>query len=242
MDSLLPSGTVTLLFTDIEGSSHLWDTHRTEMAVALTHHNALLLNAFATNGGVVVKDKGDGFIVAFASAIDGIASAFRAQLSLHAAEWPPEIGVLKVRMALHTGALESEDGDYHGPVINRAARIEGVANGGQVLVSDATRALTEQMLPHGVSLIDLGSYALRGMARPEHLFQIAGADLPSGFPPLQAPGGGVGLPRYPTSFIGRTSEQNTIGDVLANGQSRLVTLLGPGGIGKTGSPLRRPGN
>ena len=152
---------------------------------------------------------------------------------LRTEDWPAEVA-LNVRMALHTGSLQATDGDYHGPVINRAARIEGVASGGQVVVSDATRALTEHSLPEGVSLMDLGRYTIRGMANPEHLFQVVAAGLPSEFPPLRAAaGGGVDLPQYATSFIGRTSEQKAIGHVLVREESRLVTLLGPGGIGKT---------
>ena len=234
MNSALPSGTVTLLFTDIEGSSHLWETHRSEMAIALTQHNRLLLAIVSTNDGVVVKDKGDGYIVAFSSAEDAVLCALGAQRKLRIEDWPPEIGLLNVRMALHTGSLQANDGDYHGPVINRAARIEGAASGGQVIVSDATRALTEHSLPEGVSLMDLGRYTLRGMASPEHLFQMVAPGLPSEFPRLRASaGGGVDLPQYATSFIGRSFEQNAIGDVLVHGESRLVTLLGPGGIGKT---------
>jgi predicted ATPase/class 3 adenylate cyclase len=234
MTNPLPCGTVTLLFTDIEESSRLWETHRSDMAVALTEHNRLLLEAVSRNRGVVVKDKGDGFIVAFHAADDAVVCALDAQLSLLGVDWPEGVGALRVRMALHTGILQSEDGDYHGPVINRTARLEGIAHGGQVLVSDATRALVEDSLSEGVSMLDLGSHMLRGMERSERVFQLKAVGLSEDFPPLlTSVGGGIGLPKYATSFVGRKSEKKAIGDVVLDGESRLVTLLGPGGIGKT---------
>ena len=135
-------------------------------------------------------------------------------------------------MALHTGTVESEDGDYHGPVVNRVARLEGIAHGGQVLVSDATRALVEDSLTDGASLLDLGTHTLRGMERPERIFQLTAPDLADEFPPLLSAVGGIALPGYPTSFVGRSTEVRAIGELL-DGEGRLVTLLGPGGIGKT---------
>jgi hypothetical protein len=136
-------------------------------------------------------------------------------------------------MALHAGTIESENGDYRGPVVNRVARLEGIAHGGQVLVSDATRALVEDVLPEGASLRDLGSHKLRGMERAERVFQLAAPDLPEEFPPLLTDIGGVALPSYPTSFVGRSSELEAIGELVDSGDGPLVTLLGPGGIGKT---------
>jgi len=201
--------------------------------VALSEHNRLLLDAISSNGGAVVKDKGDGFFVAFPAADKAVACALSAQRSLLAANWPAPIGALRVRMALHTGTIESEDGDYRGPVVNRVARLEGIAHGGQVLVSDATRALVEDFLPEGASLLDLGAHKLRGMERAERVFQLAAPGLPEEFPPLLTAVGGVALPSYPTSFVGRSSELQAIGELVDNGDGPLVTLLGPGGIGKT---------
>ncbi|MFV1963752.1 MAG: adenylate/guanylate cyclase domain-containing protein, partial [Acidimicrobiia bacterium] len=233
MSESLPSGTVTLFFSDIEESSRLWDNHKSEMAVALSEHNRLLLDAISSNGGAVVKDKGDGFFAAFPAADNAVACALSAQRSLRAASWPEPIGTLRVRMALHTGTIESENGDYRGPVVNRVARLEGIAHGGQVLVSDATRAVVEDCLPEGASLLDLGAHMLRGMERSERVFQLNAPDLSEEFPPLLSAVGGVALPSYPTSFVGRSAEQREIGDLLDTGDRRLVTLLGPGGIGKT---------
>ncbi|MEE8407198.1 MAG: adenylate/guanylate cyclase domain-containing protein, partial [Acidimicrobiia bacterium] len=232
MTNSLPSGTVTLLFTDIEDSSGKWEEHRSEMAAALTQHNRLLIEAISGNGGVVVKDKGDGFFAAFPSADAALSCALDAQLSLRAADWPDAIGTLKVRMALHTGTVRNENGDYHGPVVNRVARLEGIAHGGQVLVSEATKTLVEDSLPEGASLVDLGTHALRGMERAERVFQLMAPDLADEFPPLLSAVGGIALPSYPTSFVGRSTELQAIGELL-DGEGRLVTLLGPGGIGKT---------
>ncbi|MFV1962390.1 MAG: adenylate/guanylate cyclase domain-containing protein [Acidimicrobiia bacterium] len=234
MTNTLPSGTVTLLFSDIEDSSQKWEAHRSEMAAALEVHNQIVLAAVASSGGVVVKDKGDGYIVAFHGADDAIACALGVQLSLRDADWPEAVGALRVRMALHSGTLRPDNGDYHGPVINRTARLEGIAHGGQVLVSDAARSLALGSLPEGASLVDLGIHTLRSMERPERLFQLMAVGLTEKFPPLRTSlGGGVGLPSYPMSFVGRDDEQKAIGGVILDGTSRLVTLLGPGGIGKT---------
>lgn len=215
MANSLPTGTITLLFSDIEGSSRLWDIHRSEMAVALTEHNRLLIEAISGNGGTIVKDKGDGFFAAFPAADGALRCALDAQRSLAAASWPEVIGTIKVRMALHTGSVESENGDYRGPVVNRVARLEGIAHGGQVLLSDATKVLLEDSLPDGVSLRDLGSYSLRGMERPEKVFQLEAPGLSEQFPALRNDtGGGVPLPTYPTSFVGRVAEQAEIGQLL----------------------------
>ena len=234
MASSLPSGTITLLFSDIEGSSRLWDTHRSEMAEALTAHNGLMTQAISKNGGVVVKDKGDGFFAAFTAADRAVGCALDAQRALQTASWPEVIGSIKVRMALHTGITASEDDDYHGPVVNRVARLEGIAHGGQVLVSEATKSLVEDALPDETALLDLGSHSLRGMERPERVYQLTAPDLPADFPPLRTDaGGGIALPTYPTSFVGRSSEQRSIREMFTGHDGQLVTLLGPGGIGKT---------
>ena len=234
MASSLPSGTITLLFSDIEGSSRLWDTHRSEMAEALTAHNGLMTQAISKNGGVVVKDKGDGFFAVFTAADSAIACALDSQRALQTASWPDVIGSIKVRMALHTGITDSVDDDYHGPVVNRVARLEGIAYGGQVLVSETTRGLVEDALPEGILLLDLGTHSLRGMERPERVYQLRALDLPADFPPLRTDaGGGIALPTYPTSFVGRSSEQRSIREMFTGHDGQLVTLLGPGGIGKT---------
>jgi predicted ATPase/class 3 adenylate cyclase len=234
MSPTLPSGTVTLLFTDIEESSRLWDTRRVAMPDALATHNDLLRDAISSNGGVVVKDKGDGYFAAFPTPNGAVQAALDAQRALRDAPWPEAIGSIRVRMAIHTGSLEPRDGDYHGPVVNRVARIEGIAHGGQVLVSDASRALVQDVLPDGVELRDLGAPALKGLSRTEHVHQLTAPDLPGEFPPLRVPAaGGIRLPEFPTSFVGRESERDELAALLSGSDCRLVTLLGPGGIGKT---------
>ena len=234
MTNTLPSGTVTLMFTDIEDSSRMWEAHPSAMADALAAHNQIVLAAVTSCDGVVLKDKGDGYIVAFSAADDAIACALAAQLDLRRANWPEAVGDLRVRMALHSGTLRPENGDYHGPVINRTARLEGIAHGGQILVSDATRSLALGSLPEGASLVDLGTHTLRSMERPERVFQLVAVGILEEFQPLRTSvGTGVGLPSYPTSFVGRDDEQKAIGAVIVDGTSRLVTLLGAGGIGKT---------
>jgi predicted ATPase/class 3 adenylate cyclase len=230
----LPSGTVTLLFTDIEGSSHLWDTARAAMVEALRIHNSLLRDLIAAHGGSIVKDKGDGFFAAFATPLGAVEAALAAQRALRDTSWPEEIGAISVRMAIHTGALEPEDGDYHGPVVNRVARTEGLAHGGQVLVSDATRTLVYDTLSNGVGLRDLGPARLKGLSEAEHVFQLEAPDLPHDFPPLRSGiAAGVPLPEFLTSFVGRQQERDEISALLDAPDGRLVTLLGPGGIGKT---------
>lgn len=212
----------------------MWEAHPSAMADALAAHNQIVLAAVTSCDGVVLKDKGDGYIVAFSAADDAIACALAAQLDLRRANWPEAVGDLRVRMALHSGTLRPENGDYHGPVINRTARLEGIAHGGQILVSDATRSLALGSLPEGASLVDLGTHTLRSMERPERVFQLMAVGILEEFQPLRTSvGTGVGLPSYPTSFVGRDDEQKAIGAVIVDGTSRLVTLLGAGGIGKT---------
>ncbi|MFQ5967160.1 MAG: adenylate/guanylate cyclase domain-containing protein, partial [Acidimicrobiia bacterium] len=231
---MLPSGTVTLLFTDIEGSSKLWDARPEEMRSALATHNEIVAGSITAHNGSIVKDKGDGFFAAFERVPEAVAASLDAQRQLEAASWDQNIGALKVRMALHTGTLEPQEDDYHGPDVNRVARLEAVGHGGQVLVSDATRALAQDILPEGVELRDLGFHHLRSLARPERVYQLVTAELSTDFPPLRsAPGAGAALPDFPTSFVGRETEVSEISELLVGSELRLLTLLGPGGIGKT---------
>ncbi|MBT8199434.1 MAG: hypothetical protein KJO36_02840, partial [Acidimicrobiia bacterium] len=147
---------------------------------------------------------------------------------------PESLGSFRVRIALHSGPIQADGNDYRGPVVNRVARLEGIAHGGQVVLSEATRALVQDSLPAGTSLRDLGSHMLRGMDRAEQVYQLCVPDLMNDFPPLRTEtGGGVPLPSYQTSFVGREEERSTIGELLSSDDTRLVTLLGPGGIGKT---------
>lgn len=226
-----PTGTITFLFTDIEGSSRLWEQHPEAMRVALQRHDAILRAAMESHHGYVFKTVGDAFCVAFDRASDAVAAAAQAQHGLHEEEWA-ETGPLKVRMALHVGAAELRDHDYFGNSLNRVARILAAGHGGQVLLSLPVEELVRDQLEPGVMLRDLGERRLRDLSRPEHLFQLAIAGLPSEFPPLRflevTPNN---LPTLLNTFIGRDGERVEVRRLL--GETRLLTLTGTGGTGKT---------
>lgn len=230
----LPSGTVTLFFTDIQGSTQLWDSFPDEMRAALAVHDRLVGEAVHAVGGAVVKNTGDGIFAAFADARTAIAAAIDAQSRIVAHDWDPAVGTLEVRMALHTDSVDSAGGDYHGPAVNRTARIEAAGHGGQILISDATRLLAGAALPDGVKLLDLGSHRLRGLSRPERIHQLVVPGLRASFPPLQTASVAVGhLPEFATSFVGREAEVASLAGRLADPECRVLTAVGPGGIGKT---------
>jgi len=226
------TGVLTFLFTDLEGSTPLWERHPQLMQVVSARHDELLQGAFETHGGRIVKKTGDGFHVAFESPSDAIAAALAGQQALAAEAWPQEIGTLKVRMGLHAGESRAREGDYYGPELNRAARIMGLGYGGQVLVSGATVSLLRGRLPEGGELIDLGLHRLKGLSDPEPIYQLVHASLRRDFPPLQSvvtvP---HNLPTQLTTFIGRTGELEEVKRLVEG--NRLLTLLGPGGTGKT---------
>jgi class 3 adenylate cyclase/pimeloyl-ACP methyl ester carboxylesterase len=180
----LPSGTVTFLFTDLEGSTRLWEEHPNAMRGALARHDAILLDAVAAHDGHVVKTTGDGLHAVFATAIDATAAAIDGQQHLLAEGWPlPK--PLRVRMGLHTGHAEIRDGDYYGPAVNRAARVAAAPHGGQIVMSHATEQLTRDALPPGCALMELGEHHLRDLGRAEVLFQLLHPDLPRNFAPLR---------------------------------------------------------
>jgi predicted ATPase/class 3 adenylate cyclase len=240
----LPTGTVTFLFTDIQGSTPLWEQAPEAMRPAVAAHNTLLRRAVETNGGVVFKVIGDAFQAAFPLADRALNAALQAQRSLLAAAWPPETGPLKVRMGLHTGPAEvdrSADGiDYAvSHTLNRVARIMSAGAGGQVLLSRETADLVERSLPAGATLKDLGEHHLKGMARAERLFQVCAPGLPDDFPPLASSAVPPhNLPAQLTSFIGREAELAALQRLVTGGTARLATLTGPGGTGKTRLALR----
>jgi LuxR family maltose regulon positive regulatory protein len=181
----LPTGTLTFLFTDIEGSTTRWEQHQQAMRLALAQHDRLLRETIAAHAGVVFKMVGDGVHAAFARAVDAVAAAYNAQCVLQAVDWG-ELSSLRVRMALHTGAAELRDGDYFGPPLNRVARILALGHGGQILLSHATRDLVADDLPSQTILHALGEYRLKDLIRPEPIFQLVSPELPRDFPPLRA--------------------------------------------------------
>src|SRR3954453_2364900 len=227
----LPSGTVTFLFTDLEGSTRLWERHRAAMVPALERHDLGLRQAGEDAGGRVVKTTGDGLHGVFTTTRAALDAALDAQRSLADEPWDVP-GGLRVRMGLHTGDAVARDGDYYGPATNRAARVMSSAHGGQVVVSHATEEILRDALPDDVALIDLGEHRLPDLARPERIFQVVAEGLARDFPPLRAldavPGN---LPGQLTSFVGRAVEREAIADALL--ASRLVTVTGVGGVGKS---------
>ncbi len=226
-----PSGTVTLLFADIAGSTRLWEHYPDAMPEALAQHDELLRTAVESCGGHVVKTTGDGMFAAFARADSAVAAALAAQNNLVAATWGVT-GRLRVRMGLHTGHAEFRDGDYHGSAVNRAARLAAAGHGDQVLISGATQALVGDGLPEGAELIDLGEHRLRDLAQPVRVFQLMHPTLAADFPPIRSLRGSRGnLPRQLTSFVGREVELVRLCALVRD--RSLVTLTGVGGVGKT---------
>ena len=226
------SGILTFLFTDLESSTLLWDRYPDLMQEVSARHDNVLRRAFETHQGRVVKTTGDGFHVVFESPADGIAAALAGQEAIAAEEWPPKIGTLKVRMGLHCGESKARDSDYYGTELNRAARVMGIAHGGQVLVSSAAAGLLRGRLPDSAALIDLGLQRLKGLSDPERVYQLTHPRLETDFPPLQSSlSNPHNLPTQLTSFIGRAMELRDVKRLLES--NRLLTLLGPGGTGKT---------
>ena len=226
-----PTGTVTFLFTDIEGSTRLVDQLGSGWPAVLEAHRRTLRDAFSRHGGHEQGTEGDSFFVAFGDAAEAVAAATDGQLGLALEPWP-EGAEVRVRMGLHTGRGQVIAGDYFGMDVHRAARIAAAAHGGQVVVSDPTRALVEHDLPSGVQLLDLGLHRLKDLPDPERLFQLLIPGLPTDFPPLKTVGRAEGnLPLPLTAFVGREREVADVGELLATG--RQLTLVGPSGIGKT---------
>jgi predicted ATPase/class 3 adenylate cyclase len=227
----LPTGTITFLFTDIQGSAKLWEQFPDEMRDALARHDAIMQQAIEGHGGCVFKTMGDGFCAAFHTPPEALAAALAAQRALHAEAWG-EMSALRVRMALHTGTADLRDGDYFGQPLNRVSRLLSAGHGGQTLLSLATQELMRDQLPPGIELKDLGERRLRDLIRPERIFQLVAPDLPSEFAPLRSlEAFAHNLPMQLTSFVGREKEIAEIKAMLAS--HRLVTLTGTGGTGKT---------
>src|SRR5215203_3125846 len=227
------TGPLTFLFTDVEGSTSLWERNPKAMSEALSRHDEILRAAIEAHDGRVFKTVGDAFHATFSTAPDALEAALEAQRALLREEWA-ESGPLRVRMALHTGTAEERDGDYFGPSLNRVARLLSAGHGGQVLLSLATQELVRDELPEETGLRDLGERRLKDLSRPERVFQITAADLPSEFSPLKTlEGRRNNLPAQSTPLVGRERELDEVLALLRSPVVRLLTLTGPGGTGKT---------
>lgn len=247
MHSNLPTGTITFLFTDIESSTQLWEQHPEAMKSALAKHDSILREAVKSNHGHIIKTTGDGVYAVFEKAADAVNAAIDGQRELqrmideggrmnestdssfilHPSSLP-----LKVRMGLHTGEAEMRDSDYHGQALNRAARIMSIGHGEQILISETTYQIAQERFAANVNALDLGQHHLKGLNRPEHIYQLNAPDLRHEFPALKSLTHATNnLPTQLTSFIGRVRELAEAKSKLEG--TRLLTLIGPGGTGKT---------
>ncbi len=231
-----PSGTVTFLFSDIEGSTQRWERDRDAMTIALSRHDALMRDAIERHGGYVFKTIGDAFCAVFTAAPHAIGAAIDAQRALAAEEFSAVDG-MRVRMAVHTGSADERDHDYFGPAVNRVARLLAIGHGGQVLASGTTADLAKDELPAQSNLRDLGTHQLKDLAQPERVYQLVVPDLPQAFPALRSLGSQPNnLPRQLTSFVGRADVLQQVAALLNS--SPLVTLVGTGGVGKTRAAIQ----
>ena len=250
-DVRLPSGTVTFLFTDIEGSTTLWDKHPQAMQAVLACHDSMLRDAIAAHGGCIVKTTGDGVVAVFDAAVQALAACLAAQRVLQAAaaadsdpaaaavdatsDVPAPAGrsplVIRIRMGVHTGVAELRDGDYFGVSLNRAARIMSAAHGEQILLSVATAELLRGQLPAGVTLREMGEHRLKGLLNPERILQVVAPGLRAEFPPL-ASLTGHNLAAERDAFVGRSESLDDLKQRLDDG-ARLISVVGLGGTGKT---------
>ncbi len=228
MSGLVPTGTVTLLLADVEGSTRLWETQPAEMTAAVARLNQAVSEIIATHDGVrpVEQGEGDSFVAAFPRASDAVAAALQMQRA--------PLAPIRLRIGVHTGEVQLRDeGNYAGPTINRTARLRDLGHGGQTLLSGTSADLLADRLPAGAWLTDLGTHALRDLPRPERVMQLCHPDLRNEFPPLRTSKAVVSqnLPVQLTSFVGRDTELTQVRELMA--ENRVVTLTGAGGVGKT---------
>lgn len=238
----MPHGTVTFLFTDVQGSTHTWEESPELMMEALAQHDEAVVGAATQHRGVTVKPRGEGdsrFIV-FQSAVDAVAGVTEMQRRLSKVDWVTPNPLL-VRISLHTGTAQLDDGDYYGSTVNRAARLRSIAHGGQTIMSGATWELVRDVLPVGVTIRDMGKHGLKDLTRPEHVYQLEIEGLANDFPPLlsldSVPNN---LPEQLTPFVGRESELKEVTSLLET--TRLLTILAPGGSGKTRLAIQAAAN
>lgn len=235
-----PEGTVTFLFTDIEGSTQLLNRLRDRYEDLITQHHAIIRQALANWHGREIDTQGDAFFAAFPKATYAVRAVVDIQRALAKQEWPEGVQV-RVRMGLHTGEPLLVDEGYMGMDVHRAARVGHVGYGGQVLLSETTTALVRDELPPGVALRDLGLHRLKDMQRPEPIHQLLINGLPSEFPPLKSLTTlNSNLPEQPTTFIGRNKEMTEIRELINS--HRLLTVVGPGGSGKTSLSIQVAAN
>ncbi|TFH35878.1 MAG: adenylate/guanylate cyclase domain-containing protein [Anaerolineales bacterium] len=231
----LPEGTVTFIFTDIEGSTDLLKTLGDSYAAHLSKQREILRNCFVKGNGKEVDAQGDAFFYSFPRATEAVSAAVEAQRAIAAYPWP-EGAETRVRMGLHTGEPSTWEEGYVGLDVHRAARIAHVGHGGQVLLSDTTASLIRNDQMEGVDLLELGNYRLKGLRHPERIFQLEIDDLPSEFPPLKSPDAGLpphNLPPQPTPFVGRGPELEALDELIADPEVRLISIVAAGGMGKT---------
>lgn len=226
-------GTRAFVFTDIEASTRGWEQQPEQMRRAVELHDAVVVSGVEAHHGAVVKTTGDGVMAVFDDPLDAVTASVAVLDALASADWGP-IESLKVRVGIHAGAAEERGGDYFGPNVNRTARIMAVGHGGQILVSDTVVALTAERLGPGITYRDLGEHRLKDLAGGQHIYQVSGPDRRESFPPLNSldltPNN---LPSQTTELLGRDRELNDVRELLDSPTTRLVTLVGPGGTGKT---------
>ncbi len=224
---------IVFLFSDIEGSTKLWEQHPEEMRSALELHDSIAGAAIEATGGELVKSTGDGVMAVFGNAESAISTAISMQQDLADADWGV-VGAIQIRVGIHQGESQVREGDYFGPVVNRTARLMSAGHGGQILVSAAVAGEIGDNVTEAAAIRDLGRHRLKDLAEPEHIFQVVASGLPESFPPLSTldvtPNN---LPTQTSSFLGRARELDAIRELIERSETRLITLVGPGGTGKT---------
>jgi class 3 adenylate cyclase len=237
-----PTGTITFLFTDIEGSTRLWEQHPMAMKVAHARHGEIIAGFVDRHGGTLVRERGEGdsCFAVFSQASDAVAAIAAIQSRLATEPWPEEAPIW-VRAALHTGEALLREDDYNSSAVNRCARLRAIASGGQTLLSRATYELVRDTPPAGVTFKDLGLHRLKDLQRSEQVYQLVQPGLPSDFPPLKSLDAlSTNLPQHLTHFIGRERESEAVKRLL--GHTRLLTLTGTGGWGRRGWRCRSARN